>query len=57
MGPELLRVKDLAKRSNKFTMDDYKDAMKALDRIVQLKDFGIIFRRGAAASEYISAKD
>jgi hypothetical protein len=55
MGPELLRVKDLAKRSNKFTMDDYKDAMKALDRIVQLKDFGIIFRRGAAASEYVPA--
>jgi hypothetical protein len=55
MGPELLRVKDLAKRSHKFTMDDYKDAMKALDRIVHLKDFGIIFRCGAAGFEYVSA--
>ena len=55
MGPELLRVKDLAKRSHKFTLDDYKDAVKSLDRIVQLKDFGIIFRRGAAGSEYVPA--
>ncbi len=36
-------------------MDDYKDAMKALDRIVQLKDFGIIFRRGASGKEYVPA--
>jgi hypothetical protein len=55
MGPELLRVKDLAKRSHKFTMDDYKDAMKALDRIYLLKDFGIVFRRGAAGKEYVPA--
>jgi hypothetical protein len=55
MGPELLRVKDLAKRSHKFTMDDYKDAMKALDKIYLLKDFGIIFRRGAAGKEYVPA--
>ena len=55
MGPELLRVKDLAKRSHKFTLDDYKDAVKSLDRIVQLKDFGIIFRRGGAGSEYVPA--
>jgi hypothetical protein len=38
MGPELLRVKDLAKRSHKFTIDDYNDAIKALDRIYLLKD-------------------
>jgi hypothetical protein len=36
-------------------MDDYKDAIKALDRIYLLKDFGIIFRRGAAGKEYVPA--
>ena len=55
MGPELLRVKDLAKRSHRYTTDDYQDALKALDRIVQLKDCGIIFRRGAAGREYVPA--
>jgi hypothetical protein len=43
MGPELLRVKDLAKRSNNFTLDDYKDALKVLDRVVTSKHHGIIF--------------
>jgi hypothetical protein len=55
MGPELLRVKDLAKRSHKFTRDDYKDALKVLDRIYLLKDYGIIFRRGASGKEYVPA--
>ena len=55
MGPELLRVKDLAKRSHKYTLEDYNDAVKTLHRIVSLKQFGIIFRRGAAGSEYIPA--
>jgi hypothetical protein len=31
MGPELLRVKDLAKRSNFYTVEDYKDALRVLD--------------------------
>ena len=35
IGPELLRVKDLAKRSNSYTKEDYDDALKVLDRIVQ----------------------
>ena len=34
MGTELLRVKDLARRSNNYTMDDYKDALRVLKRIV-----------------------
>jgi hypothetical protein len=55
MGPELLRVKDLAKRSHKYTLEDYNDAIKTLHRIVSLKQFGIIFRRGAAGSEYVPA--
>jgi hypothetical protein len=52
MGPELLRVKDLAKRSNHFTLDDYNDALRVLDRVVQQKHLGLIFRRGGAGKEY-----
>jgi hypothetical protein len=55
IGPELLRVKDLAKRSNNFTMDDYKAALKVLDRIVEVKHCGIVFRRGGAGKEYVPA--
>jgi hypothetical protein len=55
IGPELLRVKDLAKRSNSYTRDDYDDAMKVLDRIVQSKHFGILYRRGGANKEYVPA--
>ena len=55
MGPELLRVKDLANRSHKYTLEDYNDAIKTLHRIVSLKQFGIIFRRGAAGREYVPA--
>ena len=55
IGPELLRVKDLAKRSNSYTMEDYTDALKVLDRIVQSKHHGILFRRGGANKEYVPA--
>ena len=55
MGTELLRVKDLARRSNDYTMDDYNDAMQELDRIVEQKHYGIIFRRGGAGREYVPA--
>jgi hypothetical protein len=37
MGPELLSVKDLAKRRHRYTLDDYKDVMKILGRIFTLK--------------------
>ena len=56
IGPELLRVKDLAKRSNNYTLDDYKDALKVLDRVVASRHQGIIFRRGGAHTEYIPSK-
>jgi hypothetical protein len=56
MGPELLRVKDLAKRSNCYTVEDYKDALRVLDRIVVSKHYGIIFRRGGANKEFIPSK-
>ncbi len=55
LGTELLRVKDLARRSNNFTADDYNDALSVLDRIQLQKDFGIIFRRSGAGHEYIPA--
>jgi hypothetical protein len=56
IGPELLRVKDLAKRSNTYTMDDYQDALKVLDRIDKSKQNGILFRRGGAHKEFVPSK-
>ena len=55
MGTELLRVKDLARRSNDYTLDDYNEALKVLDRVVLQKEYGIIFRRGSAGTEYVPA--
>jgi hypothetical protein len=53
MGPELLRVKDLARRSHGYTEDDYKDAMRVLERIYERRTHGIIFLRGGAGKEVI----
>ncbi len=33
LGPELLRVKDLARKSNNFAIEDYKSGLKVLERI------------------------
>jgi hypothetical protein len=55
MGPELLRIKDLARRSNNFTELDYQDALKALKRLEERKSFGIVYRRGGAGKENIPA--
>jgi hypothetical protein len=44
MGTELLRVKDLARRSNNYTVEDYNDALQVLDRVVLHKHHGINFR-------------
>ena len=52
-GPELLRVKDLAQRSNQFTPEDYKVAFNVLERLVQVKDLGIVFRKGGAGKERV----
>ncbi len=46
MGPELLRIKDLARRSNSYTGADYKEAMKVLKRVFKRKSYGIIIHRG-----------
>jgi hypothetical protein len=53
MGPELLRVKDLARRSNSYNENDFKDAMKVLNRIYEKRNQGIIFFRGGAGQEII----
>jgi hypothetical protein len=55
MGPELLRVKDLARRSNNFTEEDYTLALSVLGRINTRKEYGIIYRRGGAGKETVPA--
>jgi hypothetical protein len=54
-GPELLRVKDLAQRSNNFGPSDFTDALAVLDRLNTDPDLGITFRRGGAGKELIPA--
>jgi hypothetical protein len=48
MGPELLRVKDLARLSNSFGEEEYAMALKVLRRVFVRRHHGIvIFRHGA----------
>jgi hypothetical protein len=54
-GPELLRVKDLARKSNNFTNEDYNQALKVLQRLADRKDLGIIYRKGGAGKETVPA--
>ncbi len=53
LGPELLRVKDLARRSNTFGESDYNDALKVLKRISERKNHGIVMFRHAAGRELL----
>jgi hypothetical protein len=53
MGTELLRVKDLARRSNSYTVEDYKVALKVLDRIYERRTYGIVITRGGAGTEIV----
>jgi hypothetical protein len=55
LGPELLRVKDLARRSNSFTHSDYQDGLKVLKRLAQRKLHGIVIFRNAATREILPA--
>ena len=55
LGPELLRVKDLARRSNSFTSSDYEDGLKVLKRISERKLHGIVIYRNAATREILPA--
>jgi hypothetical protein len=52
MGPELLRVKDLARRSNSYTLSDYQDALAVLLRIDKRKHHGIVIFKSAAGKEW-----
>jgi hypothetical protein len=52
-GPDLVRVKDLAKRSNTATAADYDDAFKVLRRIYKRRHAVIYFKRGYAGREII----
>jgi hypothetical protein len=53
MGTELLRVKDLARKSNSYTDDDYEIALKVLDRIYERRTYGIVILRGGAGTEIV----
>ncbi len=53
MGPELLRVKDLARRSNEYTGSDYRAALRVLKRVYTRKEYGIVITRGGAGQELI----
>jgi hypothetical protein len=53
MGPELLRAKDLARRSNDYNEDDFQDALKVLDIIHARRTHGIVVVRGGAGTELI----
>ncbi len=55
MGPELLRVKDLARKSNSFDESDYCLGLKVLDRIYARRRHGIVIYRNAAGRELIPA--
>jgi hypothetical protein len=56
VGPELVRVKDLARRSNNPTPTDYQDAFKVLKRIYKRRDVLIYFVRGSAGKEWIPSQ-
>jgi hypothetical protein len=53
MGPELLRVKDLARLSNSFGELEYLAAMKVLRRVFVRRNHGIVIYRNAAGRELV----
>jgi hypothetical protein len=55
VGPELMRVKDLDRRSNAPTPADYQDALKVLKRIFKRCSSVIMFKRGYAGRELVPA--
>jgi hypothetical protein len=56
VGPELVRVKDLARRSNAPTLSDYNDAVKVLKRIHKHRSSVILFKRGFAGREMVPSQ-
>jgi hypothetical protein len=57
MGPELLRVKDLARMSNCFGELEYNAALKVLKRIYVRRYHGIVISRHAAGKEIIPSSE
>jgi hypothetical protein len=53
MGPELLRVKDLARLSNCYLPEDFQTALKVLDRIYLRRTHGIVIVRDGAGKEIV----
>jgi hypothetical protein len=53
MGPELLRVKDLARKSNSYGESDYNLALKVLHRIYVRRHHGIVVFRHGGGREVI----
>ena len=53
MGPELLRVKDLARLSNAYGEPEYRVALKVLKRVFVRRCHGIVIFRNAAGREII----
>ena len=53
MGPELLRVKDLARLSNSFGEPEYNMALKVLRRVFVRRHHGIVISRNAAGREVV----
>jgi hypothetical protein len=53
MGPELLRVKDLARLSNSFGAPEYALALKVLRRVFIRRHHGIVIFRHAAGREIV----
>jgi hypothetical protein len=52
MGPELLRVKNLARKSNSFGEMDYLKGLKVLQRIFERREHGIVIYRHAAGKKW-----
>jgi hypothetical protein len=52
-GPDLVRVKDLAKRCNAPSPADYQDALKVLKRLYKRRGAVMLFKRGYAGREWI----
>ncbi len=57
VGPELVRVKDLARRSNHPSPADYQTALKVLRRIYIRRHVVIRFEKGSAGKEWIPSSD
>ncbi len=56
VGPDLLRVKDLARHCNNFDSSHYATAMKVLKRLYNRRSSVIRFQRGTAGRELVPSQ-